>query len=230
VISKFKAAGVTSVVFSGDPVAPANFTKEATAQEYFPEWILGPQLLVDTTAYARTYDQRQWAHAFGPSPLTARIRPERAAAYQLYQWFQGTAPPAPDTAQVILPNPSTLFAALQLAGPKLTPETFRDGLFSRAPTENAISQSSLSYGDHGFWPYEDWNGVDDMTEVWWDPEAKGPDEIRKEGTGMWRYVDGGKRYYPGEWTKDVKLFDKANTVTIFDEPPKGEAAPDFPKP
>ena len=40
IIAKLKASGVTTVIFSGDPVAPGDFTREATAQEYFPEWLL----------------------------------------------------------------------------------------------------------------------------------------------------------------------------------------------
>lgn len=230
VIQKFKSAGVTSVVFSGDPVAPANFTQEATAQDWFPEWILGPQTLVDTTAFARTYDQAQWAHAFGVSPLTARFRSEDGAAYAMYQWFHGTPPPAIDTAAVLFPSPALFFAGIQAAGPDLTPESFRDGLFSREPTPNLVTQPSLSYGDHGFWPYEDWNGVDDATEVWWDPEATGPDEIRKEGLGMWRYVDGGARHHPGEWDDEVRVFDPEGTVTILDGPPAEEATPEYPSP
>ncbi|HMJ77916.1 MAG TPA: hypothetical protein VK507_18185, partial [Iamia sp.] len=53
VMARLKQSGVTTVVFSGDPVAPGPFTTEATAQEYFPEWVLGPQALVDTTAFSR---------------------------------------------------------------------------------------------------------------------------------------------------------------------------------
>ncbi len=230
VIAKLKSAGVTSVIFSGDPVAPSSFTKEATAQDYFPEWILGPQVLVDTTAFARTYDQRQWAHAFGPSPLTARFRSQDTPAYSLYRWFNGTNPPANDTAAVQFPNPALFFAGIQGAGPNLTPQSFRDGMFARVPTPSAITQPSLSFGDHGYWPYTDWNGVDNMTEVWWDAKATGPDEIRKEGTGMWRYVDGGKRYLPGKWTSDLKLFDPAGSVTLLKSAPKAETPPDYPKP
>ena len=40
--------------------------------------------------------------------------------------------------------------------------------------------------------------------MWWDPAATGPDEIRKDGTGMWTFVDGGQRYLPGEWPTDVQ--------------------------
>ena len=39
-IAKLKAAGDTSVIFVGDPVAPGPITKAATGQDYFPEWIV----------------------------------------------------------------------------------------------------------------------------------------------------------------------------------------------
>ncbi len=75
-IARFKSAGVTSIIFSGDPIAPGTFTVEATAQDYFPEWIITGSALVDTTAAARSFDQEQWSHAFGISPLSARVSPE----------------------------------------------------------------------------------------------------------------------------------------------------------
>ena len=64
-ITKLKDAGVTTIIYTGDPLMPASFTKEATAQDYHPEWIIGPTVLADTTIFGRTYDQAQWAHAFG---------------------------------------------------------------------------------------------------------------------------------------------------------------------
>jgi len=230
-ITKLKSAGVTTIVFSGDPVAPSTFTKEATAQDYFPEWLLGPQVLVDTTAFARTYDQKQWAHAFGPSPLAVRIDPNKADAFRIYRWFTGVAPPAADTAPVIMPNISLFANGLQTAGPDLTPATFRAGLFSGTPAADPISQPSISFGRHGLWPYDDYNGVDDTTEIWWNPNATGLDEIRKQGQGMWEYVDGGKRYLIGKWTTaDSKVFDPSGAVTILDKVPAKETPPDYPSP
>ena len=80
VITRMKAAGVTTVVFSGDPVAPRDFTKEATAQEYFPEWVVAASTLVDVTAFARTYDPDQWKHAFGVTQLAARTPTDQIGA------------------------------------------------------------------------------------------------------------------------------------------------------
>lgn len=230
VITRLKQAGVTTVVFSGDPVAPTTFTTEATAQDYFPEWVLGPQALVDTTAFSRGYDQEQWAHAFGPSPLTVKPDQTQRGHWVLYEWFHGTEPPAPDTSPVLFPNVATLFAGLQAAGPELTPETFQAGMFSRPPTPRYTTETSLSYGQHGLWEGDDRNGSDDMTEIWWDPDATGEDEIGKEGTGMWRYVDGGARYLPDEWTDELRVFDEEGSETILAAPPDDEAAPEYPAP
>ncbi len=231
VITKLKTAGVTTIVFSGDPVAPRDFTKEATAQEYFPEWVVAASTLVDVTAFARTYDQQQWAHAFGVTQLAARGNPETSGSYANYVWFTGNPPPADDTIGVIAPNPALLFAVLQGVGPNLSPESFRDALFAADATTRAISQPSLSYGDKGIWAgVTDYQGVDDATVFWWDPAATGPDEIRKQGTGMYQYVDGGKRFLPGEWPTEDKLFNPDGAVAIYDTPPAGEERADVPSP
>ncbi len=76
----------------------------------------------------------------------------------------------------------------------------------------------------------DYQGVDDGTIIWWDPTATGPDEIRKDGTGMYQYVDGGKRYLPGEWPTESKLFDPNGAVAIYEVAPPGEEPPQYPSP
>ncbi|HEY2814133.1 MAG TPA: hypothetical protein VGJ03_11765 [Acidimicrobiales bacterium] len=242
VISQFKQAGVTSIIFQGDPVAPAAFTQEATRQNYFPEWIIGPSALVDTTAFGRTYDQQQWAHAFGISDLTARIDPQISDAFNLYQWFKGEPPPAIDTAGVLWPQPSLFYAALQAAGPNLNANTFKAGLFSLPAVTGRTTTQVITYGQHGFWPEgsskatcqtppcDDYNGIDDFTEIWWDATGTGPDEIRKDGTGIYQYSEGGKRFLPGTWTPDTHAFDKNGAVSIYQTPPPGEGPKNYPSP
>ncbi|MGD9998685.1 MAG: hypothetical protein AB7L17_20590 [Ilumatobacteraceae bacterium] len=229
VISKMKSAGVTTIVFHGDPVAPRDFTKEATAQEYFPEWVLSGSVLVDTNAFARTYDQEQWAHAFGVTQLAAKVDPETIGYYAIYKWFNGVPPETPANIAVNQPAPALFFAVAQGVGPNLTHETWKDALFAAGGTRAAISQPFLSWGD-GLWPETDYLGLDDATAIWWDPTATGPDEIRKEGTGMYRFVDGGKRYLPGEWPTDDRMFVPDGAVAIYDTPPPGEAPPSYPSP
>jgi hypothetical protein len=230
IISQLRSAGVTSVVFQGDPVAPGTFTAEATKQDYHPEWIIGGSPLVDTTAFGRTYDQSQWAHAFGISSLAARVAPDSDPSTNLYKWFTGTDAPAFDTSGVIFPQPALFFAALQAAGPDLTTDSFRQGLFSFTTPGQGLTSPTISYGDRGLYPGTDYNGIDDFTEIWWDATASGPDEIRKQGTGMYRYADGGKRYFPGTWTSDEKAFVATGSVTIYEKIPAAEQPKTYPTP
>ena len=230
IIAKLKSSGVTTVVLASDGIAPRDLTNEATAQEYFPEWVIAAPALSDLTAFGRTYDQQQWAHAFGVTHGAAPVTPEIAGYYGLYEWFMGKEAPAKDTIGLLMPNYALLAAMLQATGPELTPQTWRDALFAYGGTKQAISQPYLTWGDKGYWPDTDYNGFDDATLIWWDPAATGPDEIRKEGTGMWTFVDGGKRFLPGEWPTDSKLFDPDGAVTLYAEPPAGEAPPTYPSP
>ena len=232
VITRMKAAGVTTIVFSGDPVAPRDFTKEATAQEYFPEWVVSASTLVDVTAFARTYDQQQWAHAFGVTQLAARTPSDQIGAFYIYKWFNGVDPPADGSIALFAPNPALFFAVVQGVGPNLTPDTFHDAVFALPATADAlaISQPYLTYGDRGYWPDDDYLGVDDATAIWWDPVATGPDEIRKDGVGMYQYADAGQRYLPGEWPTTDKMFDPAGAVALYTSPPPGEAPGDYPSP
>jgi len=229
VIARMKEAGVTSVIFNGDPIAPREFTQEATAQNYFPEWIVTGSVLVDTAAFSRTYDQQQWAHAFGISNLSARVDRQVASSYANYTWFHGEPPAADDNIAVITPAPQTFYSALQAVGPNLTPEEFNRSIFGGDPTSDALTAPSISYGQKGIWPGEfepDYHGVDDVAEIWWDPEAEGPDEIDKDGTGLWRYVDGGLRYKSGEILEGPPAaFVVDGTVTIYSERPPEEAPP-----
>lgn len=232
-IAKMKDAGVTSVILIGDPLTPATFTRTATEQDYFPEWILSGAGLIDSTTYARTYDQEQWAHAFGVSFLSARQDPSVASSRQLYEWYTCQEPPAPDRVTLVFPIPALFFAALAGTGPDLTHENFVQALFNANPTPRAITNPSLSWGEpkKGRWSEPDYQGVDDATEIWWDPDAVGPDELGNEAPGMYRYVDGGTRYLPGEWPDGPPdAFVEEGTVTIIDEVPPEERVPEYPSP
>jgi hypothetical protein len=229
-IASLKEADVTSVVFSGDPIMPSYLTKEATAQDFFPEWIITTTVLADTAIFGRTYDQRQWEHAFGLALAPARGEQPTQPGYLLYQWQYCEAPPS-NTYGILLPGPSLLTTGIHLAGPNLTPETFQAGLFRSGIRGGGALNPRYSQGKHGIWPGTDLYGFDDAGVIWWDPDATGTDEAGNEGTGLWRYVDNGKRYLPDDWpSKPLPLFDKANTQTIFEQIPPEDRTPDYPSP
>ena len=230
-IARLKEDGVTSVIFSGDPITPAIFTREATQQQYNPEWIITGSALVDTTLFARTYDPVQWQHAFGVSFLTARGPAGQGDAFRLHRWHTGRDPAADNQYGVIYAPIFALFTGMHMAGPKLTPHQFQKGLFSFPPLgRGKITVATSSWGNHGIWKETDYTQYDDVTEIWWDPQATGPDEVDNPGVGMYRYVDGGKRYLPGEHpTTDPKAFVNAGSVTIYNQRPASDGVPpDYP--
>jgi hypothetical protein len=231
-VARLESAGITTVIFYGDPLMPASLTTEATAQDYHPEWILGPNVLADTTIFGRSFDQEQWKNGFGIGYPAARGEPETSDDYRIYDWAYGTEPPN-NTFNVIGPPIRTLFTGIQLAGPELTPETFRDGMYRYPPSGGIPTAAQISRGDHGVWPTFDWGGSDDATIVWWDPEATGDDETGQAGTGMYRYAKGGERYKIGDFpetAEEAGLFDVESSVTVYEEVPPEDVPPDYPPP
>ncbi len=231
IIAKLKAAGVTSVIFSGDPVAPIALTNAATSQNYFPEWIISGAALTDTAIFARTYNQKQWAHAFGVSFGAARTEPSVSGSIFLYHWFFGKNPPAATGAATTTPLLSLLFIAVQATGPDLTPANLLKALFAAPEPPEALTEPMITFGNHGIWPFTDYQGVDDATEIWWNPSADGPDELNHMGKGLYEYVQGGKRYLPGDWPDSAPdVFTTKGAVTIYTTVPPSERTPNYPSP
>src|SRR5215471_9363836 len=225
IVTKLKSDGVTSVVFAGDGFFPIYLTAAATQQNYFPEWIITGSGGTDATALARRYDQKQWAHAFGISFLVARVDPDELIKEgNPVSWYLGKDLKAyPNIFDLGL-----LFAGIQLAGPDLTPQNFRGGMFALKPVSGHTTVVSASFGK-GPWTVPDYTGGDDVTEVFWDPTATGKDETRAQGTGMYRYMDNGKRFLPGKLSGATATpFDKTDTITILPRTPAADMPPQYP--
>jgi hypothetical protein len=241
VVSRMRLSGATSVLYVGDGLFPVFMTQEATRQGYSPEWVLlGPGgssdaddglTGVDTTFAGRTYHQTQWAHAFGLSFSGARLAPGQGEAWRVHAWHTGNPPPARASHALIYRAPWIFFTGLHMGGPALTPTSVRDGLFRLPPAgRGMVTSPSVSFGRHGVWPGDDFGAADDVTELWWDATATGPDEAGSGGVGMYRYADGGRRYLPGHQpAAETAAFTRANTVTLYEEPPPSDRPPSYPR-
>ncbi len=217
IATKLKATGATTIVFTGDPIFPEYLTKAMTQQNYFPEWVMAGTVYADTDVFARTFDQQQWQHAFGLQLIPARVPKTAQDSYTLHQWWFGTPPPTQNNYAIVKGDVELLMDGLQLAGPNLTPDTFRDGLNHFPPqTTGPTLQTIVTWGNHGYWQGNDYGGLDNAGILYWDPNTVGQDETGKVGKGMYRLVNGGLRYLPGHWpTTPIKLFDSTGTVTIY---------------
>ncbi len=229
-IAKLKAAKATTVIYTGDPITPVALTKEATAQNYFPEWVIGSNVLADTAVFGRMFDQKQWSHAFGLGLNPAKVVQEHQQSYSLYNWYTGEDPPN-NTFAVIFADLTSLFQGIHLAGPNLTPESFKVGMFNAEPSGGIPTVPKVSRGEHGLWPGVDWGGSDDTGLLWWNADATGEDEIGATGKGLYEYAAMGKRWSLADMpAADPGYFDESKSVKIFTELPKAYQPPSYPSP
>jgi hypothetical protein len=221
VISQLRDAGVTSVALLADPLFPIFLTKEATKQAFFPEWIIMGTALTDTTFFGRTYDQAQWAHAFGISPLWVFwVDVSGSAGYREYHHARPGSNRGDEGVSInVRRSPiQWLFQGIHMAGPNLTPKTFAQGMYNY-PRTGGVPDAPLV-----FFTAARPNAIKDFTEVWWNTTGSGRDETGKDGPGALMKVDGGKRYLTGTWPRtEPKVFVDEGAVYTKDLPqPKHE--------
>jgi hypothetical protein len=226
IITKLKALGITSVLLMTDSAMTTAMFKQATAQDYFPEWIIAGYQNMDFPLLAQGYPQDQWVHAFGLSnlpPLGGTSSATGANITDVVKWYWGEGRGTSSAATTNLVN--WFMSGIMYAGPKLTPKTFQQGFFS-VPAGGGAPDDDPSSVQHGYGktaglPYDEYlRGSQDFTLVWWDPDAPGVAfGSLPPGKGNYWYLDGAKRYYAGHWpTKPLKFFDRSTSSNTVDFP------------
>lgn len=220
-VAALKAAdngqGVTSVIFSGDPICPIELTHQAQVQSAQWEWIITGSVLTDSNNFGRLYQQDQWSRAFGVSMLAPDVKNENDYWFKMYREMKPSGTPL-EEAPVVLGPPIIFFTGVHLAGEKLTPETFAAGMAKAIPTGGTVTIGRRSYGPKklGGRTFLDYTSFDDMTEIWWDRNARDPNNRQ----GAYWYVDGGARYAWYGWPDSKpRAFDKAGATVGYEKAP-----------
>jgi hypothetical protein len=233
-VAKLKDSGVTSVLaLANDYQMTGALTKAAADNNYHPEWIVMGVAYTDIGALARTFNQDQWRHAFGVSGLYMPVQGLTAGPSDLaFQWWWG--PSSGVYSQAVVTNLEQLFAGIHMAGPRLTPQNFEAGMFSRPPVGGAAEDQVVStgrfYGKHAKLPYDEYLTGGDVALVWWDPDTVGPSVAVNlpDSKGVYQYLDGGKRYLRGQIPKTAKFFDKSSSINVITQVPPNDVQPDYP--
>ena len=174
-----KAAGVTTIVFSGDPVAPRDFTKEATAQEYFPEWFIAGS---DAGRHQRVRPHVR------PGAVAARVR--RHAARRPHQpdgsdrvpFFCTSGSPAQEPPadgqhrRRLSRTPALFFAIAAGRRPEPDPRDVADALFAAAGHSEAGDQPAVPRrtATRATGPRPTTRASTTRRRIWWDPTASAP--------------------------------------------------------
>jgi hypothetical protein len=184
---------VTTIVCMCDVVAPIFFTKGLTSQQYYPEHVLPGLGLLDYDIAAQLYDQQQWTHAFGPSQLGRPTSLDDTDPGRVWR-AQGKAghPCGNNGCQLEWGYIQLAAEGIQQAGPNLNPLRFEQGLLSKTPPVGGAGRVPLYK-----WAADDYTGVDDIKEVYWDPTATSAVD---GSTGAYVAVGGDKRYQLGQLT------------------------------
>jgi hypothetical protein len=182
---------VTTIVCMCDVVAPIFFTKGLTSQQYFPEHVLPGMGLLDYDIAAQLYDQQQWTHAFGPSQLGIPTGLDDSDPGRVWRAQGNSGHPCGNNGCQLEWGYLQLAAeGIQQAGPTLNPLTFEQGLlYNTAPVGGAGHVPLYRWGP------DDYTGVDDIKEVYWNPTATSAVD---GSTGAYIAVGGDTRYQRGQ--------------------------------
>lgn len=199
-VLKMIQGGVTTILAWGDTTGLwLPIMEAADANAYYPEWVALNSNGLDFNTAGKLEPPLQMAHLFG---MSGWEMPRPFADTDCYKAYKAEDPAnAPDqtACAVIYVSLELVMNGIQMAGPNLTPKTFEQGLFK------------IGYPKpHNFWEIGggfgpgDRSWVDTMAENWWDSSAIDP-QTGNPG-GAYRYTNGGKRYGPGDMTKDLNVF------------------------
>jgi hypothetical protein len=232
-IAKLKDSGVTSVLVLSDYQVTSALTAAATKSEYQPEWVAMGYGYVDIAALSRTFDKTQWKHAFGVLGLYPPVQGVTSGPSDLaFQWYWG--PNEGAYSQAVFTAFEILYAGVHMAGPDLTPETFKAGMFARPPVggqpEGQVTTTARVYGKNAKLPYDEYQTGGDVTLAWWDGDTSGPSVSVNgpDAAGVWQFLDGGKRYLRGQVPSDLStFFDKSQSLNVFPSVPKSDVQPAY---
>ena len=189
------SAKVTTVAFMGDPVAPVFTTNGATQNNYYPEWLLEGQNLMDSDVLGRLYSPSQWAHAFGPSQLTRPVPSDQSDSQKIWK-AAGNSGSACGACGLSTGYWTLIGLFIQEAGPTLNPLTveratvganYRRGGWAESKGDPRVSLIKFGPGDY--------NAISDFREVYWDATATSAGDGKK---GAYVDMNGGRRYEPGQ--------------------------------
>lgn len=186
----------------------------------------------DVSLLARTsYDQDQWSHAFGIGNLSPLVISTNIAT-TLPDWYWG--PNRATTDPVSGGHITWLANAIQYAGPKLTPQNVRRGLFSVPGRYGAASDDpatiQVAWGKAAGLPYLSYfTRGSDFAAIWYDATTTGESQVYPtRAQGVTWFVNDAKRYTAGTWpTKPLGFFEKKGSLFAFDDSPV-PVSPDAP--
>lgn len=210
-VLKMKTAGVTSVFCMCQLFTFGALAKAASNQGYFPEWIIstyGP-LDITTSMTLGAAPPEQLQHAFGLDFDPIQVPLEFTPLY--WGAKEGDPGVSLNNSSATVHNREEIYrpllvlaSGIQMAGPKLTAQTFAEGLWkTRFPNpDHIIKAGKVAFSGRRL------GMTTDGAEFWWSNTARSPYRDSGGDQGTFCYADGGRRHVKGAWPSrgDAVLF------------------------
>jgi hypothetical protein len=232
-VTRMKDAGVTTVILFTDVAMNRALMEQATAQQWSPEWFVTGAGYFDLPVLAQGYPDDQAEHTFGISLIPPYFDlPDEVTAITgttgAFNWFFGSN--LGTTSGAVPGGLNWFLDGIHNAGPKLTPQTFKQGLFAAPATANPTNSPLITLSGFGRTtglPYDAYSpGPADFAPMWMDPHTSGVSlGSDTEVPHVSWYIDEGRRYASGKWPKNLVWFDKSNSTKALEGLPAGATLP-----
>jgi hypothetical protein len=195
-VARFQQEGVTTVLYVG---TETRFSNALDSVKYYPEIVIAGDLENDNNFIGRVNNQNAWANAWA---MTYHIRINRLEDAPGYRAYKEGNPNGDDFGGVIsrdyYRDNFHMFQGIQVAGPKLTPESIDKGFHAIPERESNDPYTPAFFFDPG-----DYTATKDAAEQWWDPDG-----VPTGGNqpGCWRMVNQGLRSLAGKWRGKDDVF------------------------
>ncbi|HEX9890289.1 MAG TPA: hypothetical protein VGA69_12470 [Nitriliruptorales bacterium] len=193
-VARFQQADVTTIVWAGG--FETDQSRAAERVEYYPEWIVAGDGYQEGHSNAGHQGQDAWQHAWVVS--TVVYEPQGDAGETPCERALREADPntgGRDANRACSPgwfrDTRQLFTGIQVAGPRLTPDTMDQGFHAIPQVASDDPQVPACFYEPG-----DYTCVKDAAAMHWDSNDSA---AGYENGGCWRIVEGGARYLAGDW-------------------------------
>lgn len=194
-MAEMRSEGVTTIIWAWGFDLGRN-TGAAARQGYFPEWILSGDNIMDGYDIGQAQDQNSFHRRAWIQTVHAR-----APAFNQDLCFSAMREADPDTPQedaalicrlyLAYEANRQLFTGIQVAGPRLTPQTMDKGFHAIPPGPSDSPFVPACYYEPG-----DYTCIKDATAMYWDRDGNAPGS---NSPGCWKMPDEGKRYRTEDW-------------------------------
>lgn len=207
-MTQMAAAGVSTILYEGDLLSLTAYMSSASANEYYPEWVVAGGGVDQSSFIVRLYDAAQRKNLMGLK-MDDIVRDHRIS--ECFRAVRSVDPgydADQGTCHIWWQAAVLVAGALQLTGPHLTAPAL-GGAFPELP--HLAPDPKNWWAASGFYVKNRKWGFNDSGSLWWWDDNK-PDPDGQNGTYV--FADCAHRYLAGQWpSRAARIFTTSHAAS-----------------